>query len=426
MNPKDDNKPVVVIGAGISGITAAIKLQKLGKKVIVISKSMGATAMFSGAYDIASSEDRATISQEVKKIIYKNSSHPYAKIGNIFPKIDSSIRALDKELDLKLSKVDSKSKNMLLPTQYGTLKQTSIAEEELKGFDLNGKKYGIAVFSKFKNFYYENLNENLNGIGTSTFELLNLIFLKRSNDIYYDTHNFAKIIDNESVMENLISRIVKKAEKKGLDAIIIPAILGFENHDKVRNYIKKIDSKIELYESISMTPSVQGIRLQKKIYNYLEKSDITFIKDKIINYEVKDNKIEKLITKKGETIEVSGVILATGKFIGGGIQQDGNLFTETIFNLPLFVNNKKISDTQPNNLLKKDFFDKQPIFSLGISVNKDFQPLDLDDSIIYKNLVAAGNILNGYNYISGEGGMGVAIVTATVAAEKLNRYLGEL
>jgi len=425
MNPKK-KKPILVIGAGISGVTAAIKLQELGREVIILSKGMGATAMFSGSYDVASSEARLPISKEIKKLIHKNKNHPYAKIDNIFPKLDSSFRYLDKKLDLKLSKIDSNSKNMLLPTQYGTLKQTAIAEENLKSFDINGKRYGVAIFSKFKNFYHENLIENLNNLGTSTFELINFIFLKRTNDVFYETHNFAQILDNSSVLDNLIPRMIRKAKKKKLDGVIIPSILGLNNHDEIKEYLKKLDTNMELYETISLTPSVQGMRLQKKIYKFLENNKIKFLKDKVVNYNVKDKKITHIITKKGEEIEVSGVVLASGKFIGGGIIQDGNYYKESIFNLPLFVNNKKISKTHFNSYLKNDYFQKQPVFSLGISINRDFNPLDIDNSVIYENLVAAGNILQGYNYISGEGGMGVAIVTATVAAEKLNRYLGEL
>ena len=83
---------VVVIGGGMAGIAAALKLKARKKDVVLAKKSTGATFFSSGAIDIAGYYPLARDTYYnsaidcINDIIRINPNHPYSKmrgIGNI-------------------------------------------------------------------------------------------------------------------------------------------------------------------------------------------------------------------------------------------------------------------------------------------------------------------------------------------------------
>ena len=72
---------LAVIGSGLSGVVAALRAASQGKRVIVVRKAWGGTALGSGAFEIADSD---TLSHEVPyhmaRIKKENPYHPYHQL----------------------------------------------------------------------------------------------------------------------------------------------------------------------------------------------------------------------------------------------------------------------------------------------------------------------------------------------------------
>ena len=430
------NKKIVVIGGGIAGITAVMKLKELGYEPILITKGAGSSAMFSGSIDIASLVESKhlkgidiPLKEQIKLVQNRNPNHPYNKLTDIYSVLTESINMVNKELDLRFTELDLNKPNYIIPTQTGYLKESALIKEYSINFDLNtimksNENYGLLNFTLFNSFFYENLLHNLNLIkkeqnSESNFFIINFDFLRRSTDVNLKNYDLANILENNNLYVELIDKISEIIKTENINNIISPAIWGIEKYNEINTLLK---SRFNFIETLSNTPSISGIRLQKKINKYLKEHNVVVINEKVIGYKHKNGNILSVVTNKNNEVNTSGIVLATGKFIGGGINTQ-NGYSESVFNMPLFYNGRPLPETVKEPMFENDYFKKHQAFSVGLKVNRRFQALGIDNRVIFKNLFVAGNIIADYNYIAREGGFGVAISTGYKAAKSLAQII---
>jgi glycerol-3-phosphate dehydrogenase subunit B len=115
-------------------------------------------------------------------------------------------------------------------------------------------------------------------------------------------------------------------------------------------------------------------------------------------------------------IKARGVILASGRFQGGGLHAQRDQIVETIFNLPVYQPEKR------NLWHHINFFEKQGhmINSAGIETDNVFRPVDKNNSIIHKNLYAAGAILAHNDWTRLKSGSGVSALSAYTAVNNFH------
>ena len=105
------------------------------------------------------------------------------------------------------------------------------------------------------------------------------------------------------------------------------------------------------------------------------------------------------------------LILATGRFIGGGLKADEEKAYEPIFNLPV---------AQPKSRedwFKKSFFNSHPIHQAGILTDSAFRPVDQKGERLLDNVWIAGSILAGHDCIQEKSREGIEIATGYWAAK---------
>jgi len=404
-----------------------------------MTKGVGSSAMFSGAFDIASIAKSKSIKEligiplsgQIELIKNRNKNHPYNKIRNINQTLEDSFHLINKALELNLTELDLSKPNYTIPTQTGYLKETAVISNDSCEMDLDyimksGENYGILNFTLFKSFFYERLLDNLNKIkkelnSDSKFFILDFDFLRRSSDTNLKNYDLARIIENKDLYLNLIEKIKKIADLDNIKNIISPSVWGVDKFHEIKNELSK---HFNFIEALSVNPSISGIRLLKKINKYILDNNIEVINEEVISFKSENNLITELRTNKGSKVKTSGIILATGKFLGGGIDSDeSNAYKEKIFDLPLFYNGKPLNRDIKEPMFKENYFDKHSIYSIGVKVNSSFQPLNIDNKVLFNNLFAAGNIIADYNYIAREGGFGVAISTGYKAAKFLAQII---
>ncbi len=121
------------------------------------------------------------------------------------------------------------------------------------------------------------------------------------------------------------------------------------------------------------------------------------------------------------TIESRAVILATGRFISGGLEARMNDIIEPLVGIPV---------TQPESReqwYRQKYLDKNghDIHRAGIEVDDRYRPLGPDGKPMSENLFAAGIIIAHQDWIRERCGAGIAISTAYKAVESAAQFLSQ-
>jgi glycerol-3-phosphate dehydrogenase subunit B len=118
-----------------------------------------------------------------------------------------------------------------------------------------------------------------------------------------------------------------------------------------------------------------------------------------------------------DTVQARGIILASGRFIGGGLYADRQRIKETIFDLPVY---------QPGNRAKwhrRVMLDSRghPVNRAGVEIDEAFRPLSSSRQPAFKALFAAGSILAHNDWKRLKCGAGLAIASAFGAVKSFVR-----
>ncbi|MCL4478613.1 MAG: FAD-binding protein [Deltaproteobacteria bacterium] len=434
---------IVVIGSGISGVMAGINAAKT-KKVAIIRKGYGATALSSGAFDIAGAiskrgrpfKNSMNLPSEIEGILNNKPHHPYSLIAKEFlPDPFNGFMTLIKNVIMELCSMlnengveynGSWDNNMVLPVQHGTFKITSFSQSSMSSgnlIKLMGRKIlfiGFESTSIHSKIRFEFLKDTLSRYGLLSFKDINYINIDlKALGIMWDGHDFialAREMDNLDNAKKVISDMRGKVSPTGFDYIFVPPIMGIENHKQILKLFRDAFGDT-ISEFLSVLPSAPGLRLQYALDKLLKRFGITLLEgDAFFNGTGDTVKRLDLLLKDGTKTSVSAnsFVLSTGKFVTQGIKKT-SMWEESIFGLPVFIDAMRVTEPFPLKYLTDDPYDEQILFSMGVKVDDDFRPIDEYEKIIYKNLFASGAVLSGYNYIYDRTGMGTAIITGAKA-----------
>lgn len=218
--------------------------------------------------------------------------------------------------------------------------------------------------------------------------------------------NALVISENREKLARRIKEHVKDSRPVGL-----PAILGLFRSVQVADEMAELIG-VPVFEIPTMPPSIPGLRLKEAFERGLrEKRPYYFPQSKVFNVDIKNNEgftihFGRMVNER--EIISKGVILATGRFIGGGLNADRKRVRETVFNLSVF---------QPENRTqwhRENLFDPlgHQINLAGLETDNQFRPLNDKGQPVFKNLYAAGSILAHQDWKRMKCGVGLAAATA--------------
>jgi len=120
-------------------------------------------------------------------------------------------------------------------------------------------------------------------------------------------------------------------------------------------------------------------------------------------------------TEHESSIRADAVLLATGRFLGGGLVSDHTAVSESVFDLPVY---------QPENreLWHGDGLfepDGHAVNQAGLKTDDMMRPLDADGRPAFEKLFAAGIILAHQDWTRMKCGSGLSVATAYGAIESL-------
>ncbi|RME52920.1 hypothetical protein D6783_03350, partial [Candidatus Woesearchaeota archaeon] len=149
-------------------------------------------------------------------------------------------------------------------------------------------------------------------------------------------------------------------------------------------------------------PSQPGLRLQKKLEENLSQlSSVTRLSTEVTSFQADHTGWLQSVQTDKLRIPGKRFLLATGQWIGRGLFVTPELSPkERIFGLPLQLPSSYTKDASdlffelhtPCCFL--DVRKKHPFFSLGLTVDERWRPLDQGRQPVFFNLLAAGSIVS--------------------------------
>ena len=409
---------ILIIGAGFAGMTAAARASQLGLKTVMAGNSSQlyfASGLFDllGVYPLVPGTILKTVETALSLLKEQTPKHPYSKAGikEILQSFDFITHFLQKA---GLSYVPSNGKNTSVLTSAGTFKPSFLIPETIKKCNLLKKNKNLLImdFKGLKGFNAKQMAAMLKN-KHYTVDTLRIELFQHSYVI--SPMHLAAMFENSSFLEKIAKQILPFADK--IDLMGMPAVCGIDNSFETLTKLEK-KTGVKIFEIPMMPPSIPGLRLKNAFEKQLAENKVTFlsqakIKSREFNPEFNnDGFILNAVNQNLETrIKARGVILASGRFQGGGLHAQRGKILETIFNLPIY-------QPENRNLWHHiNFFEKQGhmINSAGIETDNVFRPVDKNSSIIHKNLYAAGAILAHNDWTRLKSGSGVSALSAYTA-----------
>lgn len=446
---------VLVIGGGMAGLAAACSAADAGASVIVVRKGHGATADSSGAIDIAGylpggNTPFQSGREGLRAITGLFPYHPYSVLGQestetgsqfekALERVEHSVNMLKKWLSgTPAETIGSLERNISAVTVLGTSKPTSLLQKTMLPPDWDDDS--ILLFEGFagnpdfnavlaaKTFMAERARVGEPPKKIADSELTLSPFGKPYN---VSPVEIARHLDHPGGTAFLADSLSKDVERTGATHIALPPILGLKTPAENRRILEdRLD--VQVFELLSFPPSVPGLRLLRSLDNTLAGLDVRILEaHEAMNYEQSGNRIVRVQCKthhRSLDILPDSVILASGKFIGGGITGSENGLSERLFGLPVVSEDWTSTDgIRPQRLTRPISINSRghALFACGVAVDMHLRPLDGSGNTFAENLFSAGSVLAGYNYPVEKSGLGVALATGVFAGTNAAHTLQE-
>jgi glycerol-3-phosphate dehydrogenase subunit B len=427
---------VVVVGAGLSGLTTALAIAESGARVQVVAKGHAGTHWGGGGLDVAGLASGATPRDGLASLAAVP-GHPYAHLaGDVAPALEW-LRALlaaqglayQGDLDTPLQQV---------PTSIGGTRLAAIlpsAQAPAARPWASGERLVVCGIDGFKDFWPDAIAASLSRprvwAGTRGPERVDAVSVELPG--LAARHNLsglelARRLDDRSWRAAAIDRIVSALEanaakpggaRPGSGRVALPAVLGLNDHAAVLDEFRR-RLPLEPFELPLVQPSVPGIRL----YNALRAALIgaggrVLIGEPVAEVDRTANRVIAVAMEaavRTATFRTGALVLATGGIAGGGIvaDNDGNL-EEMVLGLP--VEAPDFADW-----LAPDAFDPSghPLEAAGIRTDADLRPVDRSGKPIFENVRVVGTMLAGQRYLRERCRDGVSIASGWRAAKTLS------
>jgi glycerol-3-phosphate dehydrogenase subunit B len=415
MNLKIPKYDLTVIGAGIAGMAAALFAANRGLSTVQVG-STGEIIFASGLLDLMGVHPvhKKHIWQDpwaaLDALVRDIPKHPYAKLKkeDIQTAFDEILSGLQEAGLLYQRDMD---RNVEVMTSVGTTKLTYCVPQTMwQGvkaleektpcllIDIRGLKGFSArqIADAFRNEWPGLTTARISFPGT-----------EHLSEVYTEHMAGALILtQNREKLAQTVRPHIKAAQTVGL-----PAILGLYRTKEVIFDLEDMLG-VPVFEIPTMPPSVPGLRLKEAFERQLRILGIKYFSQKEVLevHPLNKDYFELSIGREKSEFRVQsrGIVLATGRFIGGGLQADRKRIRETILDLPV------CQPTDRTKWHRRDFLDQRghPINEAGLEIDDDFRPLNGSGRPAFKTLFAAGSILAHQDWIRTKCGAGLAIATA--------------
>jgi glycerol-3-phosphate dehydrogenase subunit B len=383
---------IVVVGAGLAGLVAAVKLAEGGERVLVLAKGVGATHLSPCTIDVLGyAPDR--VSSPLAALDRLGADHPYALVGR------DAVAAAVAWWRESMPYVGSLDENLLLPTAVGALKPSALVPETMAA-GAGSDPVCVVGFRALKDFYAALLADNLtrSGIEARSVELDVL----PEGRVDANSLAFARAFD-DPVFRDPVARAVSPREG---ERVAFPAVLGVDG-----SAWGELQERLErpVFEVPTLPPSVPGMRAAKALRERLRRAGGRLVLNNVvIGAERSGERVTALRVRVGlreVTQPADWVVLATGGFASAGLELDSRWQPrEVALGLP-------VTGVPADQRFVPEYFADQPMARAGVAVGRDLRPEGLE------NVLVVGATLAGAQPWKEKSGDGISLATGHRAAE---------
>ena len=404
---------VVVIGAGLAGLSCAAELAERGARVFLAAKGMATTHWTHGGLDVAAPPGAQTSRAGVHSLAATN-HHPYRFLA---VDADAAVTAhLARMSSQGMPHVGSLDDPLTpIPTAIGSLRRAAILPSAQAAASEPWADDGLLLvgFRRYRDAWASYSARNLRNArwpgGPSEIRAVDVELpgLDRLHNIA--PHVLARLFEDPVWRSRALSAIAA-ALPAGAWRIGLPAVLGLDAHAEVHAEAERAFSH-RVFEMASLPPSVPGLRLfealRRRILTRGGRIQIGF---DVVDVERTSRRIEAIHTEAASRtlrIAADAFVLATGGIGGAGIRADhGGTLTERVFGL-------RVAAPSRERWFNDDPMLPHPLEAAGIEVDDDLAPAELE------NVRIIGSALPGMHYLDERCGDGVALASANRVVRSL-------
>ena len=407
---------VVIVGAELDGLVAAIRLLELGRSVRILAPGRGALHYAPGGIHVLGyapgaggpDADGRVLPSPDDGILDLHARHPYCIAGKatVHDALEWFFRTTA-ELDVAFSRNGGNVQTVTpaglgIPT-YGPTRCQATLEA------VHGRRVAVVRFRSHRDFPAHLIANGLRrrglevsvieapppGIGTESIDLA------RGLDRHTDLSGYFR---------DLNARIPAPA-----DVILFPAVLGLSEHARIMRFAERELGRSCL-EVPTLPPSVPGMRLQRAMDRVIAGYGVpVHTGARVTGTRMDDEHPTAVVDGAGRTYPASTFIVATGGVAMGGLDVDSRgVVRETTFGLG-------VRQTAPLNAATvAESLDA--LHRTGVETDHALRPLG-PRSRPFENTYVTGHTLAHWNPALEASAEGVAIVTGWLAARSAHAYL---
>jgi glycerol-3-phosphate dehydrogenase subunit B len=405
----------IVIGAGLAGLTAALRLADGGRRVLVIARGVGSTHLAPPTIDVLGFADEVVErpGEALSRLAAAHPDHPYSRLP---------AEVVAAGLDWFKGRLPAfgyqggLEENFLLPTAVGAAKPSALVPESMAAGDLRAGGRFVFVGLRLKDFYPAYLAENLAHGGRVEARAIELDTPRGEDG---GTLGLARRFEQPTFRDALLRDLAGRVEPD--ERVGFPAVLGLQ---RGREVWRELGSRLErpVFEVPTLPPSVPGIRLYEALTAELRRAGgRLLIGQSVIGAETAGGRVERVVTQaaaRTTTHRAGSFVLASGGLAAGGIQVDSRgQVREAVFDLPLA--GLPSANGRPRFL--PTYLDEQPLDRVGVPVDDRLRPTDSDGRLRFENLLVAGATLAGAAPWREGSGTGLSLATGYAAGTILER-----
>lgn len=408
----------IIIGAGLAGVSAAIRLAEQGKDVALISAGRSAMHFNSGSLGLLGFDNNhQPVSSPVEAVESLPDSHPYKRL-----EAASLTEFADNAADLLrragVKTVGNVRENHMRITPLGLCRPAWLTLEQVVTLDtlkqLERPHVAIVGIAGFLDFYPRFIAAALEKEGFRC-DLLTVdnpdLQRLRKSETEMRAANIARIMEGDALTRfgESVRDVSRDSEAA---ALILPAVVNFDG-DGESLHLRQIVGR-DLFYAPTMGVSIPGIAMHTRLMrHFLSLGGRLFNGHRVISAEFNDDSLVAVYTDKldDDALRADNFIFAGGSFFSRGLVATPDEVIEPIFNLDT------LAPSDRSKWFDSDLFGVQPVMNSGIAVDHTFRTLR--SGVPVKNLYAVGSSLAGADSLSNDSGAGVALLTAIAVADRI-------
>ena len=416
---------VIVLGAGMAGLVAAVRLAEAGLRVTTVAKGYGSLRLAPATIDILGYQPDLVDSpaQALAGFAAAHPEHPYARVSAVV--LADSVQWLKEHVDT-YAYVGDADANMLLPTALGVPRPSAVVPETMAPGDLRSAgPLLIAGFGVLKDFHPALVAENLQAATAARGRAVRarpvMLNPPASGGADVGALALARQFEDAAFRDAVAAEL--RAAVTGEEAIGLPAVLGLDQARVVWAELQRATGRPVFEIPTPVPPSVPGLRLARTLQDRLRHAGGRFVLGadavgpELHNSELVGVRIHAAARSTPRTCR--WVVLATGGLSAGGITVDvSGTVSEVALGLP-------VQAPGPGEVaFLPGYHDEHPMETAGLRVDSSLRPVGPDGEPVYPNVYAAGAVIGGARPWREKSGNGIGLSTGYLAADAILKEAG--